>query len=98
MGLPIRLIERLVLVLPLVFPCEISALPDIDKPLVALGAFGGRADDLDVLFEAVIFACGIGLGGRGLAEQMAQVDEMLVARRALRELRPGPLLNEFVGS
>jgi hypothetical protein len=87
-----------VLVLGLVFPREKAAFPDIDEAGVALGAFGGCADDLDVFLEAIVFAGGIGLGGGRLARKMAEVDKVLVAGGALGELGPGPLVHEFIRS
>ena len=60
-------------------------------------ALGGGGYDFYVLLEAVILAGGICLGGCGLAQQVAQINEMLVAGGALGELRFGPLRHEFFG-
>ena len=51
-----------------------------------------------MLFKAVVLTAGVGLGGRGLIQKMAEIDEMLVAGRPLGKLRPGPLQYEFFGS
>jgi hypothetical protein len=61
---------------------------------LALGAAGGDADDLDRLLEGVVGAGEVGGRGGGVADEAAQVDEVLVRRRAFRQLRPRPLLDE----
>src|SRR5205823_5713139 len=87
-------IQCLVLVLALVLPCEAAAFPDVNETVVALGALGRGTDDFHMLLKAVVRAGGVGFGGRRLVEEMAEVDEMFVARRALGELRLGPLVDK----
>ena len=60
-----------ILVLALVFPAEEILFPDIGKAVAAAVLF--RA-----LFKAEGFPRWIGLGGRGVAEHAAQVEEMLL--------------------
>ncbi len=52
----------------------------------------------DTAFEGVPSAFGIGGGRFGLAEEVAEVEEVLLACAALGELSGLPLLNEFVRS
>jgi hypothetical protein len=74
----------------------VAALPDVHEAVLALGALGRGADDLDVLLEAVVLDGGVGRGGGGLAEQAAEVQEVLVAGGALGELGAGPLFDELL--
>lgn len=80
-----------------VFPGEAAALPYIDETEITLGPFGGGAHYFDVLFEAIVFAGGVGLGGGGLAEQAAEVDEMLLACGTFGKLCRGPFFDECFG-
>ncbi len=59
----------------------------------ALTAFGF----VDAAFEGVPGAVGIGGGGLGLAEQIAEVEEVLLAGAALGERDGLPFLDELVG-
>ena len=70
---------------------EATAFPDVDEAGVALGSFGGGADDLDVFFEAVVFAGGVGGGGGG------EVEEVFVAGGAFGEGGAGPFFDEGGG-
>ena len=60
-----------VLMLALIFPTEMATLPDI-RPPVAAGQLGCAA------LEAIPFPFGISLRRRRLAQQPAQVNEMLL--------------------
>ena len=51
----------------------------------------------DAAFEGVPRAFGVGLRGLGLAQEVAEVEEMLLAGAALGERDGLPFLNEFVG-
>ena len=62
--------------LPLVLTAEVAAHPDIGPA----GAAGGLAD---AAFEGVPGAFGVGLGGLGLAEEFAEIEEVLLAGAAL---------------
>lgn len=95
--LPIGFIERIVFVFAFVFPGEATALPDIDEAGVALRALRGSAHDSDMLFKAVIGPRRVGFRRRGLIQNAAQVNEMLVACRALRKLRRRPLRDKLLG-
>ena len=64
-----------ILVLALVFPAEEILFPYIGEAIAAAVLFGA-------LFKAKGFARGIGLGGRGVPEHPAQVQEMLLRGRA----------------
>ena len=75
--------------LALVLPGEVVALPDVG-PAVAAGVLARAA------LEAVTRAGRVGFGGGWLAQQPAQVDEVLLRRRALLQLRSAPLLDELV--
>jgi len=79
-----------ILVLTLVFPAEEILFPDIGEAIAAAVLF--RA-----LFKAKVFARGIGLGGRGMAQHAAQVQEMLLRGGAFLELDFSPLGDEFRG-
>ena len=76
--------------LALVLPGEAVALPDVG-PALAAGVPAGAA------FEAVAVAGGIGLGRRGLAEEPAEVDEVLLGCGALLELGGAPFCDELAG-
>ncbi len=78
-----------VFVLAFVFPAEVAAHPDVGPALAAVGF-------LDAALERVPRAFGVGGGRLGLAEQVAEVEEVLLAGAALGELRRLPLLDEFV--
>jgi hypothetical protein len=79
-----------VLPLALVLPAEAGAAPDVGPAVAAAGL--GRA-----ILEGEPLADRVGLGRRGLVEQPAQVDEMLLRRRALLERGVPPFANEGVG-
>ena len=85
-----ELVERRVEVGPpsLVFPGEVVALPDVG-PAVAAGV---PACPLEV----VRLTRWVGLGRRRLVQQTAQVDEVLLGRRTLFQLRGSPLRDELV--
>ncbi len=77
-----------------VFPTEMAAKPDIG-PAVPGGIWvvGVLAN---TAFECVPRAFRVGRGGLGLAEEVTEVEEMLLAGAALGELGGLPFLNEFV--
>jgi hypothetical protein len=95
--LAIGLVQALVLVLPLVLPGEAALLPDVYEAAFALAALAGGGDDLHGLLEGVFLAGGIGLRGRGDADEAAQVDEVLVAGGPFGQLHVPPLLDELLG-
>jgi hypothetical protein len=70
---------------------EIAALPDIGPALAALLLVGAG-------LEGEALTGGIGLGGHGVAEQAAKVDEVLLGGAALLEGGLAPLGNEGLGS
>jgi len=74
----------------LVLPREAVALPHV-SPAVATGILARAA------LEAVALAGGIRLGRRRLAKQPAEIDEVLLRRGALLQLRRPPLGDEFTG-
>ena len=74
---------------PLVFPGEVVALPDVG-PAVAAGVPARSS------LEAVRLTRRVGIGRRRLVQQTAQVDEVLLRRRALLQLRGPPLRDELV--
>ena len=86
-----ELVERGVQVgvLPLVLPGEAVPLPHVRPPRPA-GVLMRSA------LEAVVVALGVGLRRRGFPEQPAQVDEVLLRRGALLQLRGLPLGDELV--
>ena len=86
-----QLVERGVEVrtLPLVLPGEAVTLPHV-RPTFATGVLE-RAT-----LEAVVITLGIGLGRSRFAQQPAQVDEVLLRRGALLQLRGVPLRNELI--
>ena len=75
-------------VLALVLPREAVAFPHV-RPAVATPVLACAA------LEAVGLACGVGLRWDRLAEQAAQIDEVLLRGRALLQLRRPPLGDEF---
>lgn len=52
---------------------------------------------VDAAFERVPSAFGIGFRGLGLAEELAEVEEVLLASATLGERNVLPFLDEFVG-
>ena len=74
----------------LVFPGEAMAFPDI-RPALAAAILAGAA------LEAIGFAGGVGLGGRGLAQQAAEIDEVFLAGGTLLQLRRPPFGDEGGG-
>ena len=85
-----ELVERRVeiRVLALVLPGEAVPLPHV-SPAVAAGVLARAA------LEAIVVAGRIGFGRRRLAQQPAQVDKVLLGRRALLQLRRAPLGDEL---
>ena len=79
-----------ILVLALVFPAEEILFPDIGEAIAA-------AVLLRALFKAEGFARGVGLGGRGMPEHPAHVEEMLLRGGAFLEFDFSPLGYEFRG-
>ena len=77
--------------LALVFPAEVAPHPDVG-PALAAGLF------VDAALEPVPIAVGIGRRGLLLIQQVAQVEEMLLAGAPLGELGPLPLGDELLGS
>jgi hypothetical protein len=51
---------------------------------------------VDAAFEGVPAAVGVGVGGFGLGEEVAEVEEVLLVAAALREAIAGPFVDEFV--
>src|SRR5437870_3194501 len=74
---------------PDVFPGELAFHPDIGPPLAAVRFMGAA-------LEGVPGALRIDGRRLGLAEQLAQVQELLLRGRALGELGLLPLGNEFL--
>ena len=72
-----------------VFPGEEPLLPDIGPAIAAADL--GRA-----LFEGEMVAHWIILGGRGVVEQPAEVNEMLLRRRAFGQRDRLPFLDEIL--
>ena len=77
-------------VLPLVLPGEAMALPHV-RPALAAGVLQRAA------LEAVVVPLGVRLRRGRLAEQAAQVDEVLLRRGALLQFRGMPLRYELAG-
>ena len=75
-------------VLPLVLPGEAMPLPHVG-PAVAAAVLARSA------LEAVVLAGGVGLGRGQLAEEPAEVDEVLLRRRAFLQFRRPPLGDEL---
>jgi len=80
-----------ILVLALILPTEEAALPDIGET-VAPAMLGGT------LLEAERLAGGVGRGGRGMVEDAAEVEKVLLRGGALLQLHLAPLGNELVDS
>ncbi len=66
-----------VFVFAFVFPAEVAAHPDVGPALASLGF-------ADAAFEGVPGAFGVGGGRFGLAEEIAEVEEVLLAGVTLR--------------
>jgi len=79
-----------ILVLALVFPAEEIFFPDIGEAIAAAMLFCA-------LFKAEDFARGVGLGRGGMAQQVTQVQKMLLRGRAFLEFDFSPLGDEFSG-
>src|SRR6266699_1843554 len=77
--------EFFVFALAFVFPGEMVSFPDIDEAVFAFGAFGGGGGGVDGFFEGVVLAGAIRLGGGGLVEKMAEVEEVFVGGGAFGE-------------
>ena len=77
-----------VFVLALVLPGEVVAEPDIGEAFAA-------ASLADVFFEGVIFSGGVGCGRMGLAEHLAEVDEMGLGAGILGLREELPAMNEL---
>ena len=80
-----------VFVLAFVFPAEVAAHPDVGPAVAAVGF-------VDAAFEGVPRAVGVGLGGLGLAEEVAEVEKMLLAGAALGKRDGLPLGDELLRS
>jgi hypothetical protein len=80
-----------VFLLAFVFPAEVAAEPDV-------GPAGAAFGFIDAALECVPSALGVGGGRFGLAEEVAEVEEMLLAGAALGELSGLSFLDERVGS
>ncbi|MGC4108307.1 MAG: hypothetical protein QM753_18455 [Thermomicrobiales bacterium] len=76
--------------LALVFPAEVAALPDIG-PAIAAAGLGGAA------LEGIEGAFGVGLGGGVDAEDVAEIEEVLLGGGAFLEGDADPFLLEFDG-
>jgi hypothetical protein len=79
-----------VFVFAFVFPAEVAAHPDVGPALAAFGF-------VDAAFEGVPGAVGVGGGRFGLAQQVAEVAEVLLVGAALGERGGLPFLDEFLG-
>jgi hypothetical protein len=79
-----------VLPLALVLPGEEAALPDVGEAVAALQLLGP-------LLEGVPGALGVGVGGSGLTQDAAQVDEVGLRGRALGGRDAAPLGGELAG-
>ncbi len=80
-----------VFVFAFVLPAEVAAHPDVG-PAVAPFGLG------DAALEGVPLAVGIGVGGLGLVEQVAEIEEVLLAGAPLGEVHPLPLGDELLRS
>ena len=78
-----------ILPLTLVLPAEVAALPNVG-PTLAAGCFRRTA------LKAVAFPGRIGFCWCWLAENMAEVDEVLLRRRPLFQLDRAPLADEGI--
>lgn len=79
-----------VFVFAFVFPAEVIVHPDVGPAVAAVGF-------MDAAFESVPGAVGVGFGGFGLAEELAQVEEVLLASAAFGEISGLPFVDKFVG-
>lgn len=96
-----RIVERLaiakellvrgveVLVLPLVFPAELLIEPDIGPTLAIVGR-------VDAFLKREPFARRINIGGLGMIEQFAQIEEVLLIGAAFRKVGGLPFGDELV--
>jgi hypothetical protein len=73
-----------------VFPGEAALIPDVG-PALAAGLFVGAALEGEALAGGVVF------GGGGVAEQAAEVKEVLLGGRAFFELGAAPFGDEVLG-
>ncbi len=80
-----------VFVFAFVLPTEVAAHPDVGPTVAALGF-------LDAALEGVPLAVGIGGGRFRLVEQVAEVEEMLLAGAPLGEIDLLPLGDELLRS
>ena len=78
-----------VLVLPLVLPAEAALLPDVGPAVLA-------TDLLDATLEAERLPSRVRLCRRILAEQLAEVEEVLLGRRAFSQFGAPPLRDELL--
>ncbi len=74
-----------------------AAFPDVNEAVFTFGAFGGGGGGVDGFFEGVVLAGGVGLGGGGLVEEVAEVEEMFVGGGAFGKGCAGPFLDEGLG-
>ena len=90
-GVARELDHRLVEVSPalLILPGEIALLPNV-RPAVA------AARDRGAFFEGEVVAVGVVLGRRRVVEQPAQIQEMLLRRRALGQRMGFPFADEIL--
>ena len=75
--------------LAFVFPGKMTAVPDIGPALAAVG-FAGAG------FEAEEFALGVQVGGGGVVEEEAEVEEVFLGGGALFEGGERPFGDEFL--
>lgn len=61
-------------------------------------AFGGPERDFRRFLEGIFLAGGVGRCGRGLADQVAEIDVVLMVGGPLGELGVGPFLDESFSS
>ena len=90
-----------VFVLAFVLPAEMVAEPDIGPAATGGCGDGGFVVDFsfaDTALERVPSAFGVGGGRLGLAKEVAEIEEVLLAGAAFGELNGLPLLDEFVWS
>ncbi len=91
-GVKLQLLEGIleVFALALVLPAEAGAFPHV-RPAIPAPGLGGA------LLEAVPGAGGVGLGGRGLVQEAAQIEKVLLGGGALLEVGVSPFGDELVG-
>jgi hypothetical protein len=80
-----------VLALALVLPGEEALLPDVREAVTAVELLGP-------LLERVPLTGGVGIGGTGLAEDAAQIEEVALGGRPLPGRHAAPLRGELRGS